>query len=135
MITRFLAGTILILLLTVGVQQWAIQHQRAAVVEARAVASKSIEALDTANTAVAKLQLANRQCAEENAANLALSKTYLSAARDYVAKLQAEKAKNERTIQVIYEHDPSARQWADTRVPPAIADRLRAGADRPHADR
>ena len=135
MITRILAGTILVLLLTVGVQQWTIQHQRADVVQARTYAKEAVDALGTANAAVAKLQTANRECVDKNAANQTLARSYFDAMREYAVKLEADKAKTERTIQVIYEHDPSARQWADTRVPPAIADRLRAGADRPHADR
>ena len=135
MITRILAGTIVLLLLAVGIQQFVIHRQRVDVVQARTYAKEAVDALGTANAAIAKLQTANRQCVDENAANLARAKTYFDAARDYADKLQAQKDKAEHTIQVIYEHDPSARQWGATRVPPAIADQLRAGARRPHADR
>lgn len=126
---------VVVLLGIVGGQQRVIHRQQVYVRQARASTKEAVDALGTANAAIVKLQTANRQCVDENAANLARAKTYFDAARDYAAQLQAQKDKAEHTIQVIYEHDPSARQWGATRVPPAIADQLRAGARRPHADR
>ena len=123
---------VLVLLAIVGVQRAELSHYRASA----ATDATTITALRQAQTTnletIATLRTANAQWAQKYAAQLQNAKVYVDALRDYSTKLEAKKTAAEHTIQVIYEHDPSARAWASEPVPVAVADRLRDGARRPN---
>lgn len=119
-------------LAVIGVQRVELSHYRARAATDAATIASYRDAQATNLAALATLRLANTQWAEKYAAQLQNAKVYVDALRDYSTKLEAKKTAAEHTIQVIYEHDPSARAWADQPVPVAVADRLRDGARRSH---
>lgn len=124
---------LLIALVALGVKSLELSYARRDIGALKnIVGAYKLAAKDNLDT-IARLELANRQCAAKNAANERLARSFFNAERDYAAQLQVAKSKTERTIQVIYEHDPSARQWGVVAVPPGIVERLRAGSHRPNA--
>ena len=116
----------------IGWQHVEISHYRSKVAALQAQSAAYVAAQQTQLATIAQLKLANQQWAGKDAADLALGKTYADAATQYALKQQAQKQSAQHTIKVIYAHDPAARQWADGRVPAAIADQLRANAGNPH---
>jgi len=116
----------------IGWQHVEISHYRSKVAAVQAQSAAYVSAQQTQLATIAQLKLANQQWAGKDAADLALGKTYADAATQYALKQQAQKQSAQHTIKVIYAHDPAARQWADGRVPAAIADQLRANAGNPH---
>jgi len=116
----------------IGWQHVEISHYRSKVAAVQAQSAAYVAAQKTQLATIARLKLANQQWAGKDAADLALGKTYADAATQYALKQQAQKQSAQHTIKVIYAHDPAARQWADGRVPAAIADQLRANAGNPH---
>ena len=110
------------------VQHLEVKHAKAQII-ALNTETDSLKASAYANlTTIAKLEAANKQWASKDAADLALGKTYADAAEQYSQQMQAQRNAAQTTIQRIYTHDPSARQWAALPVPVGIADSLRANA-------
>lgn len=112
-------------LLAIGVQQWRVSHYRAQA-ETFQSAVVTFQSAQTTNLAtIAKLQAANADWASKCKANQpkAQEQAQMSAQGD--AKRQAEASKSIASLRATYEHEPTVKAWADTRVPTAVADRLR----------
>lgn len=119
-------------LCVIGWQHIEISHYRSKIADVQAQSAAYVSAQQTQLATIATLQEANKRWASKDAADLALGKTYADAATQYAQQQQAQKQSAQHTIKVIYAHDPAARQWADGRVPAAIADQLHANAGNPH---
>ena len=116
----------------IGWQHIEISHYRSKIAAVQAQSAAYVSAQQTQLATIAQLKLANQQWAGKDAADLALGKTYADAATQYALKQQAQKQSAQHTIKVIYEHDPSARQWSALPVPAGIADSLRINAGSSH---
>jgi len=116
----------------IGWQHVEISHYKAKVAAVQAQSAAYVAAQKTQLATIATLQLANRQWAAKYDADMALGKSYTDAAVKYALAQQKQKFSAQTTIQRIYAHDPSARQWANLRVPTDIADSLRANAGGSH---
>lgn len=112
-------------LLLIGVQQWRVSHYRsqAETFQSAVVTFKSAQTTNLAT--IHTLQAANADWASKCAANQpeARQQAQLSVAGD--ARRQAEASKSIESLRATYEHEPTVKAWADTRVPAAVAYRLR----------
>ncbi len=115
-------------IITLGVIGW--QRVEVSRCKAKAVTLQSavntFESAQKTNLAtIATLQGANAGLASKCKANQpeARHEAQLSAQGD--AKRQAGAAKSIKSLQATYEREPTVKAWADTRVPVAVADRLR----------
>ena len=116
----------------IGWQHVEISHYRSKVATVEAQSAAYVAAQKTQLATIATLQLANRQWAAKYDADMAMGKFYTDAAVKYALAQQKQKFAAQRSLKVIYEHDPSARQWSERQPPAAVADRLRANAGGSH---
>lgn len=125
MIVKILAGLLLIALVVIGWQRVEVGHYKAQAVSAQK-AQKDLQKAQKANLGtIATLQGANAGWASKCKANQpeARHEAQLSAQAD--AKRQAGAVKSIKSLQATYASEPTVKAWADTRVPAAVADRLR----------
>jgi hypothetical protein len=114
---RILAALLLAALLVIGIQQWRVSHYKAQTVTLQS-AVVTFESAQKANLAtIVALEAANDDWAGKCAANepQARHEAELSAQAD--AKRQASAQKSIKSLQATYEREPTAKAWADTRVP------------------
>ena len=116
----------------IGWQHVEISHYRSKMAALQAQSAAYVAAQKTQLATIARLKLANQRWAAKDAADLALGKTYADAAEHYAQQQQSQKQTAQHTIQVIYEHDPSAKHWADQPVPDAVAASLHDNASGSH---
>lgn len=119
------AGLALLLLAVAGAQTWRLDRVQKERDNLAAASAAAAEANKAAMQTIADLRARN----EEWARMAAESAKKAAAAADTLARERAERAKAleqfRRDRRNIYEHDPEAAAWGRTRVPDAIADRLR----------
>ena len=115
-------------ILVLGVIGW--QRVEVSYYKAQAITFKSAvltfkSAQETNLATIAKLQGANADWASKCKANEpeARHEAQLSVQGD--TKRQAGAAKSIKSLQATYASEPTVKAWADTRVPTAVADRLR----------
>lgn len=117
----------------IGWQHLEIGHYKAKIIAVKAQSAAYVSAQKTQLATIAQLQASVKTWADKYAVDMAMGKTYTDAAVKYALQQQAQKKTAQTTIQRIYDHDPTARQWGDTRVPSGIANSLRAnGSSGPH---
>lgn len=119
------AGLALALLIAAGVQTWRLREAREDVQHWQLASAAAQEAIATHVQTITDLRGANREWA-----NLAAQKTKeAAAAAEALARERDARARDleqrRRDRRGTYEQDPEAAAWGRTRVPDAIADRLR----------
>lgn len=109
----------------IGWQRIEVGHYKAQAITWQSAVDTFQSAQKTNLATIAKLQDANADWASKCKANQpeARHEAQLSVQAD--AKRQASAQKSIKSLQATYEHEPDVRAWADTRVPAAVADRLR----------
>lgn len=119
------AGLALALLIAAGVQTWRLDRVQKDRDHWVAASAAAVEANKATMQTIADLRTRN----EEWARMATESAKKAAAAADTLARERAERAKAleqfRRDRRNIYENDPEAAAWGRTRVPDAIADRLR----------
>lgn len=119
------AWVLLIALGVIGWQRVELRHCEARAVTLKSAVSTFQDAQTTNLSTIATLERANTDWADKCKANQpeARQQAQLSAQAD--AKRQAGAAKSIKSLQATYASEPTVKAWADTRVPAAVADRLR----------
>ena len=111
------AYAIIIALAIIGWQRIELGHyrERALILQSAVLTFRSAQKTNLAT--IATLQGANADWASKCKANQpeALQQAQESAQAD--AKRQASAAKSIKSLQTTYEHEPTVKAWADTRVP------------------
>lgn len=128
-IAKVLAGLLLAALIVIGWQRVEVSHYRARAETFQSAVNTFQSAQKTNLATIAKLQAANDDWASKCRANQpeARREAQLSVQGD--AKRQAGAAKSIKSLQATYASEPTVKAWADTRVPRAVADRLRETGD------
>jgi hypothetical protein len=116
----------------IGWQHIEIAHYRSKLASVQLQSAAYVAAQKTQLDTIAKLELSNRQWAAKSAADLAATKVYFDAAKEYSLQQQKQKEAAQHTIRVIYAHDSSARKWAADKPPAVVADSLRANSGSPN---
>lgn len=109
----------------IGWQRVEVSHYKAQSVTLQSAVLTFKSAQKTNLSTIAKLQGANADWAGKCKANQpeAFHEAQLSVQGD--ARRQASAAKSIKLLQATYASEPTVKAWADTRVPAAVADRLR----------
>lgn len=100
----------------IGVQSIELHYDRQAIASYKVGAKSYSDAAATNLQTIASLKASNTAWAAKYAADMAMGKTYTTAAVQYALQQQAQNTKARQTIERIYVHDPSARQWGDAPV-------------------
>lgn len=129
MIAKVLAGLLLAALIVIGWQRVEVSRYKSQAVTLQSAVDTFQSAQKTNLATIAKLQGANAGWASKCKANQpeARHEAQLSVQGD--AKRQASAAKSIKLLQATYASEPTVKAWADTRVPAAVADRLREAGD------
>jgi len=81
---------------------------------------------DTDNLAtISQLQAENAKWSSKYRADLSATKDVADAERQHAQKLEHDAAQAQRKLHELYATNPTAKRWADERVPAAVTDSLR----------
>jgi hypothetical protein len=126
----FWAYIALAALLVIGVQQWRVSHYRSQAETFQSAVVTFQSAQETNLATIAKLQGANADWASKCKANQPEARQQAQASVQADAKRHAGAAKSIKSLQATYASEPTAKAWADTRVPTAVVRMLAsAGQD------
>lgn len=129
MIVKALAILLPACLIGLGVQTWRASHYKTQVITFKSAVLTFESAQKTNLATIATLQSANAEWASKCKADQPKARQQAQESAQADAKRQAGVAKSIKSLQATYEHEPTAKAWADTRVPAAVADRLREAGD------
>lgn len=106
-------------------QQWRVHHYRAQVAALQGVANTLHDANQTNLATIDALKATVDDWKHKCAANEPEARQQAQLSVEADAKQQAGAHKTIQALQATYDREPTVKAWADTRVPAAVADRLR----------
>lgn len=121
----------IIAIIVIGWQRIEVSRYRAQAITFKSAVLTFKSAQETNLATIAKLQGANADWADKCRADQPEARQQAQASVRADAKRQASAQKSIKSLQATYASEPTVKAWADTRVPAAVADRLRE-AGNPH---